>query len=327
MTRQFLRQCTVSLAGSSSVSIPGGGPKDLRITFAIGASTLQAPNPAKVSIYNPNPETIASFKNKEFQDLSIQAGYQDNVGLIYSGQIKQSLYLHEEDNVSARVDIFCAEGANAYQQSRVGSTLAAGYTPRDKLNLALDAMKPFGISGLGLCNVDLDSPKDPRGRPFIGMGRDLIREVALSAGAVWWIQGGQVHMVDHAKPLQSDGPVVLNSATGLVGWPQQTEGGIVARCLLNPAIKIGTQVQIDEASINGAERNNTVDGGFGNVGNANTNLNNTGQIAADGLYRVLYLEIEADTRGPPWYQTLTCLATGANPNAGQISAGMVSSEF
>ena len=327
MTRQFLRQCVVSLAGSSSLSIPGGGPKDLRVEFSIGASTLQSPNAAKVRITNPNPQTIASFKNKEFSTLSIQAGYQDNVGLIYTGEIKQSLYAHEEDQVTAYIDIFCAEGANAYQQARVGSTLAAGYTPRDKLNLALTAMKPFGISGLGLCNVELDTPKYPRGRPFIGMGRDLIRQVALSAGAVWWIQNGQVHMVDHAKPLQSDGPVVLNSQTGLISYPHQTEGGIAARCLINPAIKIGTQVQIDEASINPAERDNTFDGGYGSVGNKNFNLNNTGQIAADGLYRVLYLEVEADTRGQPWYQTLTCLATGASPNQGQIDQGMVSSEF
>ena len=73
MTRQFLRQCSVSLTGSTSLSIPGGGSKDLRIEFAIGASTLQAPNAAKVRISNQTPQTIASFKNKEYQDLTIQS--------------------------------------------------------------------------------------------------------------------------------------------------------------------------------------------------------------------------------------------------------------
>ena len=101
----------------------------------------------------------------------------------------------------------------------------------------------------------------------------------------------------------------------------------MARCLLNPAIKIHTQVKIDQASINPAERDINVDSDFGNVGSKAFNLDNTGIIAADGLYRVLYLEGECDTRGQPWHQTLTCLATGANPNESQFDAGMVSSDY
>ena len=66
---------------------------------------------------------------------------------------------------------------------------------------------------------------------------------------------------------------------------------------------------------------------FGTVGDKALNLDNTGQIAADDLYRVLYLEVECDTRGQSWYQTLTCLATDASPNAGQIDAGMVLDAF
>ena len=320
MTQQFLRACTLSLSGSSSLSIPGGGPTDLRIEAAIGASTIQSPNPARFRISNPNPQTIASFKNQEFKQLTWEAGYVGNVGLIYTGDIKQSLYAHAEDNVTAYIDVFCAEGANAYQQSHVNKTLSAGWKPQDKVQLALDAMKPFGITGLGLMNVDLSQPARPRGRAVVGMARDVLREVALSLGAVWSIQGSQVHMVDHAKSLQSDGPVVLNSQTGLVGWPQQTEDGIIARCLINPAIKVHTQVQIDQASINPAERDNSQSGGFGTVGSKNQALDQTGQIAADGIYRVIFLEVEADTRGQPWYQTLTLLATGASLNASQVGS-------
>ena len=318
MTQQFLRACTLSLSGSSSLSIPGGGPTDLRIEFAIGASTIQSPNPARFRITNPNPQTIASFKNKEFQTVTLEAGYQDNVGLIYSGDVKQSLYAHAEDNVTAYIDVFCAEGGNAYQQARVGKTLAAGYKPQDKAQLALDAMAPFGVTGFGLVNVDLSQPSYPRGRPFIGMARDLLRQVALSAGATWSIHGGKVDMIDHDKPIPSSGSVVLNSSTGLIGWPQQTEDGIIARCLINPAIKVHTQVQIDQASINEAEKDNTP---TGDASTKNINLDKTGQIAADGIYNVVFMETEGDTRGQPWYMTLTLQATTASENAGQIAAG------
>lgn len=318
MSRQFLRTCTLTLSGSSSLSVSGGGPTDLRVAFAISASTIQSPNMARLSVYNPNPQTIAGFQNTEFQNASLTAGYENNAGLIYSGDIKQSLYIHEEDNVTSRIDVFCAEGGNAYQQARVGKTLAAGWKPQDKVNLALDAMKPFGVTGLGLVNVDLSQPQYPRGRPFVGMARDLIRQVALSSGALWSIHGGKVDIIDHTKPVQSDGPVVLNSATGLIGWPQQTEGGIIARCLINPAIKVHTQVKIDEASINRAERDNTP---TGDASQKNINLSNTGQIAADGIYRVVFMDISGDSRGQDWFMTLTLAATAASLTKSQIGAG------
>lgn len=319
MSRNWLRACTLSLSGSSTLSIPGGGEKDLRIEAAIAASTIQTPNPSRFRITNPNPQTIASFKNKEFQRIEWSAGYQDNVGLIFSGDIKQSLYAHSENVVDSYLDVWASDGGNAYQQARVGATLSAGWTPRDKVNLALAAMQPFGISGLGLVNVDLDTLKYPRGRPFIGMARDLLREVALSNQALWSMHGGKVDILNHDKPVQSGDPVYLTSQSGLIGWPQQTENGIVARCLINPAIRVNGQVKIDESSIVEGERDNNPLSGPGST--RNKDLGNTGRIAADGLYRVLFLEVEADTRGQPWYMTLTCIALGSSPNDGELQTG------
>ena len=57
VSQNFLRKCTLSLSGSSTVSIPGGGPTDLQIQASIGASTIQTPNPASFTITNPNPQT------------------------------------------------------------------------------------------------------------------------------------------------------------------------------------------------------------------------------------------------------------------------------
>jgi hypothetical protein len=42
------------------------------------------------------------------------------------------------------------------------------------------------------------------------------------------------------------GAVKLTGATGLIGWPEVTESGISARCLLNPGIKAGL---VEPASI------------------------------------------------------------------------------
>ena len=80
-------------------------------------------------------------------------------------------------------------------------------------------------------------------------------------------------------------------------------------------------MKIDESSVVQAEQNN---GPYGGPSTTNQNLDKTGRIAADGLYRVAYFEVEASTRAQPWYMTLTCLAAGASPNQGQIDSGLTS---
>ncbi len=321
MSRQFLRQVEVSLSGSSSATIRGGGPTDLRIEALIGASTLQAPNPGRVRIYNPNPQTITQFQQAEKQGgtVLLSAGYVSNYGPIYSGDLKQTLYARESP-VDAYIDLFCGENQKAYDGSRVTKTLAKGWTPADKVNVALDAMKPYGITGLGLVNVDLSTPAYPRGRPFVGMARDLLRQASLAAGATWSMHNGKIDIINPDNPIPSSGPIMLNSQTGLVSFPQQTASGIIARCLINPAITVHSQVKIDEISITRAERDNGVFTGEG--GQQNFDLMTAGVIAADGIYTVIFMETSLDTRGNDYYQTLTCIATkGGTPTKAQANAG------
>ena len=106
MAQNFLRRCTLSLSGSSSITIPSGGQTDLTVEAAIGASTMQMPNPGRFRVYNPNQQTIAALQNKEYQTATWSAGYQGNTGLVYSGNIKQSLYPHAENIVDSYVEIF-----------------------------------------------------------------------------------------------------------------------------------------------------------------------------------------------------------------------------
>ena len=321
MARNFLRVCSLSLTGASSRVITGGGSTDLDIVFDIKATTLQAPNVASFRVFNPSQDTIAAFKNKEFKTVQFSAGYEDHSGSVYYGNIMQSR-AGRENAVDGYLDIFCADAGNAYQQARVTKTLPAGYTPRDRLQVALDALAPFGVT-LRTVNVDLLTPKYPRGAAIAGMARDVIRSVALSAGAVWSIQDGRfLDIIDHNKPTPGPTKWVLNSSSGMVGIPEQTENGVLVRSLLNPAWGVNDLVQVDQEAINTAERDNNYLYGGADIGERNFDLANTGVIAADGLYRILALSRHGQTRGPEWYDDLTLLAaTGASPNQQQVDAG------
>jgi len=44
--------------------------------------------------------------------------------------------------------------------------------------------------------------------------------------------------------------IVLNSRTGLIVMPQQTMGaGVNVRCLINPNIRVGGLIELDQASV------------------------------------------------------------------------------
>ena len=153
------------------------------------------------------------------------------------------------------------------------------------------------------------------------MARDLLRQVALSAGATWWIGvDGRVNILDHSKPVSSDSqPVVVNSRTGMIGSAHQSDQGVVVRILINAAVTIGTAIKIDESSIVLAERDNNIAPSSGQI-EKNTAIDNTGRISADGIYRVVFMDINGGTRSQPWYMDCTCLGTGASFTGGQAGS-------
>ena len=93
----------------------------------------------------------------------------------------------------------------------------------------------------------------------------------------------------------------------------------MARCLINPVIKINTRVQISQASIQQAQL-------FVDVGGGVTNPQNSKipSLTADGIYRVLQIEVNGDTRGTPWYMDLNCFSptlAGFVPKDALFAAG------
>lgn len=294
------------------------GSKDLaslRVCFSIKQWSIQAPNMASFRVYNPSPTTVAALTGKEYTGVQFYAGYQDHTGLVFSGDIKQTITGHETVSDSY-IDIFAADSEQAYNNARVTKTLSSGYKPQDKLNAALDALKPFGVT-MGKSNVDLSQPVYPRGLPLLGMARDVIRQVALSAGATWSFQLGKLDMISPTKDL-SGGAVLMNSKTGMVWWPQQTPDGIVVKSLLNPALQPNTLLQIDQSSIQRAQGDNNPL----TSGGSDLNLALNQQGVADGVYRIFHLDRQGDTRGSEWYDISTCIGakTGSLPNS-QIGLG------
>lgn len=108
------------------------------------------------------------------------------------------------------------------------------------------------------------------------------------------------------RPESVEGIPVITSATGMIGLPEQTQNGIHVRVLINPNIKIGQAIKLDNKSIQGYR--------FGlGIGQQASNLMTEQSIKtnSDGLYYVMIADHIGDTRGEAWYSDLLCLSIDA----------------
>ncbi len=98
---------------------------------------------------------------------------------------------------------------------------------------------------------------------------------------------------------------------GPLGRPEQTIDGIIVRMLLNPKVRPGTRLKIDQKSINQAALSPAY------LGEINDSM--IPSLATDGMYKVLFVDEIGDTRGPPWYTIATCINAAGT---GQLPLGL-----
>lgn len=342
MSKNWMRHFELQLVNNDGAGI---ALSDFKVVFNISWADTKFPRVANVKIYNLSKETADRIMGDEFSKINIIAGYEDeptpepertvpasevgvarpvskksttgtNYGLIFSGDIRFTI--NGRDNpTDTWVLVQAASEYNAFLFASTKTTLAAGYTTKDLLDLTMKGFNAYGITP-GVIG-DMPATVFPRGLPLYHSNRDIMDDIAKMCSGTWQMVDGQLNMIPEDKYLEE--AIVLNSQTGLIGMPQQTMGGGVnVRCLINQNIKINGLVQIDQASVYRSQLDNSeISRSQGRVSEQNTNGNltvtgstqNPASVAADGVYIVKAIDYTGDTRGQAWYMDLMCLARGA----------------
>lgn len=290
---------------------PGDGePLDLsemRFTFQTKQEDEESPNNASIRVYNLAPELVARIKG-EYGRVVLQAGYEDAYfGVIFDGTVKQWREGREANKVDTYLDILAADGDLAYNYALVNTALSRESTRKQRLMAAIAPMLPLGATP-GKLVVPETGGVLPRGRVLFGLARGAVRGQSLNFGATWNISNGQINVVPLAGYMPGKA-VVLNSMTGLIGRPEQTQDGVKARSLINPRISAGTLVEINNQSINqiSQQKDHAIPGAQLPYDKW-AGIQQLATISADGLYRVYVAEFNGDTRGSAWYMDLILLA-------------------
>lgn len=274
---------------------------DFKINFIVKRGDFQTPNSLDAKIYNLNDETVNRIQG-EFTRVVLQAGYEGNFGLIFDGTIKQARP-GRESQTDTYIAITAADGDHAYNFATLSLSLAAGATPTDAVQAMLQAMASSGISQGYM--PELSQNGSVRGRVFYGMCRDEMREFAKNNNCTWSIQDGKLTLIPLTAYIPGEVPII-SADTGLIGIPEQTQNGIRMRVLLNPSLKIGQKIKLDNSAINQLRYGLDI---RSQASQANTSL--FIKTNADGEYYVMVAEHIGDTRGNDFYTDLVCLAVDA----------------
>jgi hypothetical protein len=319
MSRNYKRYCRLIIAGNAT----GYDVSAMRIAFRIKHGTVPQPKQLEARIYNLSKATAKAIQSlHEIGYVQLDAGYEGNSGTIFKGNLTW-VNIGRENPTDTYCDIFAGDGDAGLNMALVNKTFAAGSTPQDHYNHILDQYGQFGITKGLVSFVDLSQPKYPRAVTLVGMATQALRTLADSKNALTYVHNGQLHIVDKGHSPQV-GVTVLNSSTGLIGMPVETPEGIKVRALINPNYSVNTRLQINQSSINRADPVWAV----GTEGQGGMTLDPQWQArmdalaTADGIYRVLYIDWEGDTRGNPWYADMTCIGESGS-DAFVVASGQI----
>ena len=289
---------------------------DLHAVFNTTAWVNGTPKILRIRIYNLNPQTILPVQNEGGQ-IYLSAGYKDQYGMIFSGQIVQ-IRSGREKGVDTFWDLTASDGDMFYTQGFISTSIDSSQTslPNRMFQIVKNTQTPTNMT-LEENDIIIDTSTStnntlPRGRVYFGMSKDHLRNVAHSVGALYEIENEtQVKILGVDRTKQIAVPDI-NYKTGLIGVPTQTVEGIQFRMLLNPFIVQGMRIHLNSHAIAYKEAQVLPGGG---VNPAEANVYN--QTSTDGYYKVLYCTHTGDTRGTPWYTDVTCYTRIVNANQAQ----------
>lgn len=303
---QFDRYISLKIGGPD---VEGIDLSDLRIRFSVRRGDISTPNSADIRVYNVSAETARKSQLREFERVVLQAGYPGNYGTIFDGTIKQ-VRRGRESQTDTYIDITAADGDSAYNFAVTNKTLAAGSSPEEQIRAVMSDLEAKGVT-LGAL-PGLPKSRLPRGKVIFGMTRDQLDTWGRTMDISWSIQDGQLTLIPNIAYLPGEA-VVVNAETGMVGLPEQTQNGITVRTLLNPGIRIGRMLQLNNRSIQLYRY------GIGISDQASNQwVYNTAFLDADGYYRPIVVNHYGDSRGNDWYTNVICLAIDATFPPGLI---------
>lgn len=233
----------------AEIGVPGGDFRrwsDLRISARIKKGVSGSPNTAEIDIYNLAPQSIALAQERGAA-VRLFAGY-SVPRLVFAGPINRDGAQLTKRGVDRVLSIEAQDGGDRYRSARVNVTFDRGTPLADVFSALADA------TGLPLGAVEVPPGAQlTQGATLTGRASDALDTLALSVGAEWSIQDGELQFLPRGRG-RPDEAILVSSHPGsrnLIGEPAPTSDGLSARALLDGRYLPGRRIRLESEQFRG----------------------------------------------------------------------------
>jgi hypothetical protein len=213
--------------------------RDLRVTFKVEKDIFGIPNIAKFEIYNLAEETRSKIE-KEFTKIEVNAGYVDNVSLLFSGQLTYIFHNRVRENIVT--ELYAADSRFNYINSFFSNTYSDSVQYSkifDDVITTFDDVSPGDLSAIPEKNNSLF------GSTFFAPSRAVLDNLCDDLSLRWYIENQKINVIEKNGTLSNTQELVFNQLNGMVGSPIITEIGINLTVLLTPQIRVGSIIEVE----------------------------------------------------------------------------------
>ena len=281
MARQYKRVYELTV-------IPPGGEariiRGLRVNFEITKSILSFPNLARITLYNPNQDTLSALEEK-YTRIVLNAGYEGDLRLLFKGDVRN--VFQTKTGRDRLLTIYSGDGEKSWQNATFNKTLSESLSVSSAIQ---EVLKTFSDVNIGTLQGLPQVADKMRGQVLSGSSKDIMDNFAEEYGFSWSIQDGEIIITPEQEPLEGDEAVLVTAATGMIGSPTVTEIGADVTTLLNPRLLPNRAFFIE--SLN-AE-----------VTIGNLFFRNVKRTSAEGLYKIQEVVFRGDSRDGDWLSSV-----------------------
>ena len=259
---------------------------ELRCTFHIEKTAYRKVQKSTLTIYNLSPD-VENQIIRSGTRMIIEAGYNGSFyGKIFEGNIIQPI--RSRDGTDFMLTLVSMDSDRYITYGIIGCSLVAQQSMRE----AVSALTSKGTVKTGEGNIADTRIKYPRGKVMFGKATTYLDQIAISQNASYYSENGEVNIIG-APDIDNGYIFDLTPETGLIDSPTQYEYGITCETLLNPMLKLNSLFHVENTRVTGMEVE------YGKP---------VRSLDKSGIYRIIEMKYDGDTRGNNWKITINAIA-------------------
>lgn len=217
-TTSFFRAYRIVVGNIEIDAREGVGANSMHIAFSVERDHKRTPNNAELVLWNLSQGSRDALSKLATVPVLIEAGYADDVGVIFLGDLRSARSRREGPDIITRVS--AGDGEAKIRTARINKTFKSGTPIGDVLGALGKALgvKPGNVERFRSAALANGGRTLTRALTVSGSVFDELDRVCRSCALDWSVQNSELQLRDSTAPATgfAEGPL-LRSDSGLIG--------------------------------------------------------------------------------------------------------------